>query len=156
VRKLPDDYKRGSVGARVIRIDMLPDIERSNYLIGKSGDIQWVQGDLCGVRIYAAGQYECPTFHRDELEEITTPYYQYCPECKLESVVKTSDEWVVNRSGTDGWGQPVRFSNCSCGGKYRGWLDLNWYTRQGEKEDDPNLHSYLKGRIDYYYECFSK
>ncbi|MFD0587620.1 hypothetical protein ACFQZE_06370 [Paenibacillus sp. GCM10027627] len=78
-------------------------------------------------------------------------YYQYCPDCKLESIENEETKSPVkrNRFGTDGWGQPVKFTECTCGGINKGYLYLDYYTRQGELIND-KLLQYLKHRINHY------
>lgn len=76
-------------------------------------------------------------------------YFQYCPNCLLESVEDTKSELKRNRIGTDGWGQPVKFTDCECGSRNKGYLYLDYYTRQGEKINK-DLLDYLKHRIMFY------
>jgi hypothetical protein len=51
--------------------------------------------------------------------------------------------------GTDGWGQPVKFTECDCGGKNKGFLYLDFYTNKGEEIND-GLLQYFKHRIEFY------
>jgi hypothetical protein len=52
------------------------------------------------------------------------------------------------RIGTDGWGQPVRFTDCACG-KLKGFLQLGFYI-SSDTEFNEDLELYLMHRIDLY------
>lgn len=76
-------------------------------------------------------------------------YFQYCPDCNLESVENTDKELRSNRVGTDGYGQMVKFTECECGGVNKGYLYVDPYIK-GEGEADKGLLEYLKHRIQHY------
>lgn len=73
--------------------------------------------------------------------------YKWCPSCNKEEVVIEKEPKTVY-SGTDGFGQHVRFSECECGKVY-GWFNLGFYG--DDKDEDDRFKSYLKHRIKYYF-----
>lgn len=81
-------------------------------------------------------------------------YFEYCPNCKTEGI-KEDRLPKVNHVGTDGWGQPVRYTDCDCGSKLKGFLQTSFYESRGQ-EIDASFISYMKSRIEFYYEGFSK
>lgn len=77
-------------------------------------------------------------------------YYEYCSACNHREIREAKELPRAIKAGTDGYGQPVRFIYCDCG-KFKGYLELGHYTRQGLEIDD-GLLSYLRHRIDFYIE----
>lgn len=75
--------------------------------------------------------------------------YKWCPHCKKEEAVNGKQP-KIERFGTDGWGQPVKFSTCECGELY-GWFFLSHYDVDKDTIDD-GLKSYLQHRIKFYSE----
>ncbi|EJW13964.1 hypothetical protein PAV_141p00700 (plasmid) [Paenibacillus alvei DSM 29] len=82
-------------------------------------------------------------------------YFHYCPDCKAEGVKTTEKELKCSVLDTDGYGQPVQFTECECGGILNGFLYLSFYKRKGETLDE-GFFSYLKHRINFYYEDFKE
>ncbi|MCY9757660.1 hypothetical protein M5X00_25880 [Paenibacillus alvei] len=80
-------------------------------------------------------------------------YFHYCPKCKAEGIKTTEKELRRSALGTDGYGQPVQFTECECGSVLMGFLYLACYKRQGESLEEGFL-GYLKHRIEFYYEGF--
>jgi len=72
--------------------------------------------------------------------------YKWCPNCDESEVLSVKKEPKVDFIGTDGYGQPVRFSKCKCGDCY-GWLRLDFYSKDKLEE---SFLSYLKHRIKFY------
>ena len=73
--------------------------------------------------------------------------YKWCPYCDKEELVNEKEPKVV-KGGTDGYGQPVRYSECECGNLY-GWFNIGFY-RWKDVEINDSFKSYLKSRIRYY------
>ena len=74
--------------------------------------------------------------------------FEYCPDCKHEGVTTIKSIPKIIRYGTDGWGQPVRFTECECGGKQKGFLSLDFY--RAKEAEDKSFLNYLKHRIAFY------
>lgn len=51
--------------------------------------------------------------------------YKWCPNCSKDELVDEKEPQTV-KVGTDGWGQPVRYSKCQCGHLY-GWFNIGHY-----------------------------
>lgn len=75
--------------------------------------------------------------------------YKWCPSCNKEEVVNEKEPKPVY-SGTDGYGQPVRFSECDCGKVY-GWFNIGFYRWKDDFEFNNSFKSYLKHRIKDYF-----
>jgi hypothetical protein len=73
--------------------------------------------------------------------------YKWCPSCSKEEITNEKEPKTVY-GGTDGWGQPVRFSECECGKVY-GWFNLGFY--RGRTEINDGFKSYLRHRINHYF-----
>lgn len=73
--------------------------------------------------------------------------YKWCPSCNKEEIVNEENPKTVY-VGTDGFGQPVRYSECECGKAY-GWFQLGFY--RGRTEINESFLSYLKSRITFYH-----
>lgn len=75
--------------------------------------------------------------------------YKWCPYCRKEELVKEKEPRTT-KSGTDGYGQPVRYSECECGDLY-GWFNIGFYRWN---DDDfvfnDGFKSYLQHRIKFY------
>ena len=82
-------------------------------------------------------------------------YYEFCPSCQIMAIKEDSILPKRNKVGTDGYGQPVKFTNCECGSTLKGYLELGFYTSQGLNVDN-ELLAYLRSRINFYYERFSE
>ncbi|KUP32700.1 hypothetical protein [Bacillus halotolerans] len=76
------------------------------------------------------------------MEEI----YKWCPSCNKEEIANEKEPKIVY-GGSDGFGQPVRFSECECGKVY-GWLNIGFYRDKTEIND--GFKSYLRQRIKHY------
>ncbi|PGO60579.1 hypothetical protein [Priestia megaterium] len=73
--------------------------------------------------------------------------YKWCPHCKKEELVEEREPRTT-RVGTDGYGQPVRYSECECGNHY-GWFDIGYY-RWKDVEINDSFKGYLQSRIKHY------
>lgn len=75
--------------------------------------------------------------------------YKYCPYCKKDERVEEKEPKTV-KVGTDGYGQPVRYSDCECGEVY-GWFNIYFYSRGDEDfKFTDDFRKYLQWRIKYY------
>ena len=75
--------------------------------------------------------------------------YMWCPSCNKEESVNDREP-KVEYSGTDGHGQPVRYSKCDCGKVY-GWFNIGFYRWEDGFEFNESFKSYLKYRIELYH-----
>lgn len=71
--------------------------------------------------------------------------YKYCNSCRFE-IVSIQSEPEAKLIGNDGYGQPVRFDECTCG-NYYAWFNLGFYD---EIEFDNAMRTYLKGKVSHY------
>jgi hypothetical protein len=76
--------------------------------------------------------------------------FKWCPNCNKEEL-SLCYEPKFKYGSTDGYGQPVRFSECECGKEY-GWFEIGFYRwRDNEFVFDDSFKSYLKSRINHYF-----
>lgn len=78
-----------------------------------------------------------------------TELYKWCPNCHMEEIVNEEEPRTVY-GGSDGYGQPVRYSECECGKAY-GWFNMMYYRSKGGFIFDDSFKRYLKQRIKHYY-----
>jgi hypothetical protein len=75
--------------------------------------------------------------------------YKWCVSCGKEETVNEKEPKTVY-GGTDGYGQPVRFSECECGSNY-GWFNIGFYRYSDDFVFDEGFKSYLQSRIKHYF-----